>query len=334
MANVAGRGTGRRATTGTSTHTRAGAARNRAPVELALADLVRQNFAAVDLDTALAEDDRLDHDDFPDGDLTPDLGQSDDDEPFAEEPDERPSVFPTRPDIFLWQGSTGVDWEIRPASETLLADADLARLAVRRERLLERYAVGLTTDFLGPSVVGQGLAKADLIDIWVAIPTRNPTDPYDATRWNTQAAIVRRWDIDVSSLSRDRTVLVSLPNGHVVPFQFFTWKTENDALVEAIAKTENVFSGSTKAVAESVTPQPRAQRTARDYVPWVRASLLHQEIVRRSQDQFRSFPAKFEATLDWLRQSLSEAEAERTGKALGTQGRSLPVLQRVLVGGI
>lgn len=311
-------------------------------MQMALTDIARANLTDVDLDLAavLTWDNRLDYDDFPDADLVPDLGQPDDDDPFVEEPDERAAVLPTRPDIVLWEGPAGIEWEIRPTSEGLLADPNLARLAVRRERDLERYAAGLADEFLSPRVVGQTLATATLVDVWDAIPLRDPEDPFDntRTRWNTQAAISRRWGIANSEMSRDRTVLVSLPSSDVVPLQFFTWKTENDVLIKEIAKAQNVFSDSVKAVAESVTPQSTAQRTAKDFVPWVRAALRHHGLVRRSQDQFRSFPAKFDSILDWLRQSLREAEAERTrlegGIPLGKQDRSLPVLQRALVGGI
>lgn len=337
MTNVAGRGTGRRATTGASTQARAGTARGRGPSELALTDLVRGNDVDVELDTTVTTDGRLDYDDFPDGDLTPDLGQPDDDEPFGDEPNERLPALRTRPEILLWEGPAGIEWEVRPTSETLLADAELAGIAVRRERLLERYAAGLTTEMVSRGG-RQGLATASLIDIWDQIPTRSPVDPHDGTRWNTQAAIGQRWGVDVSTLSRDRTVLVSLPAGHVVPLQFFMWKTENDALVEAITRADTLFSTSITSVAKSVTLQPRAQRSAKDYVPWVRAVRRHGEVVRCSQDQFRSFPARYESTLDWLRQSLSEAELDRTrlegGSPLGKQDRSLPVLHRAVVGGI
>lgn len=336
MANIAGRSAGRGTIAGRLPIAQAHIGRGRSPIALALTDLVRENLADVNLDTVLSEGARLDYDDFPDEDLTPDLGRFDDDDPFTEDPDERAAALPIRPEIFLWEGPTGIEWEIRPTSETLLADSDLARLAIRRERLLERYAVGLTAEILPPSV-GQ-LASADLLGIWDAIPIRNPSDPFDTVRWNTQAAIVQRWGVDVSTLSRDRTVLVSLPSGHVLPFQFFTWKTENDVLVEAIAKAENVFSDSIRSVAETVTPQPRAQRTAKDYVPWIRATLRHPQIVRRARDQFLYAPARFEYILGHLRQALLDAEADRVqregGACLGKENRSLPVIQRALVGGI
>lgn len=337
MANATGRSAGRRPTPSRSTKAQLRTARGRTPIALAQTDLVRENLAGVNVDTALEEGVRLDYDDFPDEDLTPDLGQSDDDDPFTEEVDERAAVLPTRPDIYLWEGPTGIEWEIRPTSETLLADAELAHLAVRRERLLQRYAVGLTAEILTPSV-GR-LASGNLLDIWDAIPIRNPSDPFDPVRWNTQAAMVQRWGIDdASALSRDRAVLVSLPNGDVLPLQFFTWKTENDVLVEAIAKDENLFSGSIRSVVEAATPQPRAQRTARDHVPWIRAVLRNPEIVHRAQDQFLSAPARFEPILGHFRQALLDAEAERVqregGSYLGNQNRSLPVIQRALVGGI
>jgi len=91
-------------------------------------------------------------------------------------------------------------------------------------------------------------------------------------------------------------------------------------------------------VAASVTPQPKAQRTAKDFVPWVRAARTHGEVVLRARDQFHAFPSRFETILDGMRDELTAAEAERIaqrgGTALGKQDRALPVLQRALVGGI
>jgi len=332
-----GRGTGRATGVGTSVGTTTGTARGRGPAELALIDVIRENRLEAAVDTGVDEG-RLDYDDFPESDLTPDLGQPDDDEPFVEERAERPPALLARPEIVLWEGPRGVEWEIRSTSATLLADPELARFAVRREQVLERYAEGLSREFLVPSRAAVPLSSATLVEVWDAIPIRNPDDPYDAVRWNTQAAIVRRWEVDGSTLSRDRVLLVALPNGDVVPFQFFTWKTENDVLVEGIAEAESLFTDSIRAVAEGVASQPGPQRTTKDLVPWVRAALRHPDIVRRSRDQFRSFPASFEVIIDRLRVSLTEAEAERArvegGPPLGKQDRSLPVLHRALVGGL
>lgn len=338
MASGTGRYAGRAAGVDTTAQTATGTARGRGPAELALVDVVRENLAEAAVDAGL-EEPRLDHDDFPDSDLTPDLGQSDDDEPFVEEPIERSAVLPAHPDIVLWQGEQGVEWEVRPTSPALLAEPDLAALAVRRERLLEKYAVGLAGDLLVPSPTGKPLATATLLEIWEAIPIRDPKDPWSTgARWNTQSAFVARWGVDASTLSRDRAVLVSLPSGEVVPFQFFTWRTENDVLVEGIATTENLFTDSIKAVAEAVASRPGAQRTSRDLVPWVRAAIRHREIVHRARDRFRLAPARFEEIVDWLRLSLTEAEAERArlegGPPLGKQDRALPVLHRALVGGV
>ena len=339
MANVAGRGFSRAVTGDVSATTRAGTERGRAPLGLALTETVRENAADTDTQSLLEllVDGRENDDDFPAEDDTPDLGVRDDDEPFQDEPDERPSVLPSRPEIELWATPSGVRWEVRTIASALLED-DLLPLAVRRERTLEQYATGLATEMLNPTVLGVDPRTADLASLWDALPVRNPHDPYDEARWNTQAAISTRWGVDASTASRDRELLVLLPNGRVVPLQFFTWKTENDDLVRAIAQSETLFSGSIASVSTAVTPQPRAQRTAKDLVPWVRAAVRHRHFVSRARDQFRSHPSRFASTVGRLQDALTLAEVERVshegGQALGKQDRALPVLYRALIGGL
>jgi len=246
-------------------------------------------------------------------------------------------------------GPEGIEWEIRPTSESALSDDSLARLAVRRERLLERYAEGIAADFLDPDILGRTSGPASLIDIWEAIRTDGKNK--GVARWNSQTGIADRWGTDPAALSRDSAVLVALPGGCVVPLQFFSWKTENDSLVKLVASSDALFRGSITEIAKAVWPSwlpesartenteaEKRQRSAKDFVPWVRAARRHPEIVTLAQDQFRAAPARFGAILNWLRDSLSVAESKRVeregGTPLGKQDRSQPVLHRALVGGI
>lgn len=317
-----------------------GKARGRAPLAVTITETVRENAADTDLDTeaglVLREDGREDDDDFAPEDDTPDLGANDDDEPFVEQADERPPSMRRLPEIELWSTASGVEWEVRPVGAALIADDDLLALAARREGVLERYAAGLAADLLDPRWLGLDPAVADLPALWDALPVRNPADPYDPVRWNTQTAMSERWGVDASTASRDRELLVRLPNGRVVPLAFFSWKTENDELVRAIATADGLFTDSIASITASVTTQPGPQRTAKDFVPWVRACLRHGEPVRRARERFPVDPSRFAEILSRLQADLTAAEAERVsregGPALGKQDRALPVLHRALIG--
>ena len=216
--------------TDTTAGTRTGTARGRTPVAVAITETIRENATDTGLDTELDtdatlllhEDGRDDHDDFPPEDDAPDLGAVDDDETVVEQADERSPSARMRPEIELWSTTSGVDWEVRPVSAALVADDDLLALAARRERVLERYAAGIAADLLDPRWLGHDPAQLDLPSLWDALPVRNPADPYDPVRWNTQTAMSERWGVDASTASRDRDLLVRLPNGRVVPFVFFS----------------------------------------------------------------------------------------------------------------
>ena len=331
-----GAGTG----TGTGADTGASGTRGRTPFAITLTETIRENAADVDVEAdavlSLRDDGREDDDDFPTEDETPDLGAADDDEPFIEQADERPAARPSRPEIELWSTNEGIQWEVRPVSAALAADDELLALAARREQVLERYAEGLAADLLDPRWLVLDPARADLPELWDALPVRNPADPYDPLRWNTQTAMSERWNVDASTMSRDRDLLVRLPSGRVVPLAFFSWKTENDDLVRAIAAADGLFTASIAAIAASITAQSGPQRSAKDFVPWVRASLRHPEPVRRANEHFRVEPARSSEILSRLQEELTAAETERVsregGAALGKQDRALPVLHRALIG--
>lgn len=352
MAEFTGLRTAQTTTTRTSAEVVAGTARSRSTVALALAQVVYDNRSEAELDERHDEFADADYDDFPGADLAPDLGAPDDDEGFTEEVDERPVLLRTAPEIHLREGPSGIEWEIRATVESVWSDPRLAALALRRERTLQGYAAGLAADFLDPEVLGARPCRLSLIELWDALPTVDPRLPRAGGRWNTQAAIARRWDgTDATGVSRDRTLLIALPNGEVVPLGFFTWKTPNDALIARIASAENLLSGTIAAVMEAVSPSwlpaaqrrentaaERVQRIGRDFVPWVRAAVRHRAIVSQAQQRFRSVPADFESTLDLLREALIGAEAQRVaregGSALGKLDRALPVLERAIVGGL
>ena len=335
----AGTTSARRRTEGgalTGTSRGAGATRGRTPTQLALAETIRENAAeaAAEVETTPAAIERWDEDDYRDDDHTPDLGAPVDDEPYREEPDEHLPILPIHPEIVFRRHRDQVRWDVRLTTAAILEDRALVAEAIDREADLHRYAEMLAADFLTP-----GLLAADLITIWDALPLRNPHNAFDTARWNTQTAIAERARFDTSVFSRDRALLVGLPSGKIVPLQFFSWKTENDPVVAAIADSPELFTASIAKIAEKTFPQPRVQRTAKDLIPWVRAVVAHRGVVHRYRSLFRSFPSRFEETLPRFRDDLTAAESERArheGRPIPAlqQDRPMPVLHRALVGGI